>query len=232
VNRFAITDVSKSGGGVTDSDQLTAGTVAARSSRPSRPGQPRRVSRTLAAGLVMACAVPLAAGCASANPAKPAAAPSAAAPSAAAPSAALQSAAPPAGNPVTAAERRMLATRYLAVALPANHLLDHDFDGQKDSEGEGDLAAAEADLRAACGTERLFDRQVLAVAFPPQTEPIVRLLYRVNQARAALTMTAAAATSMRQLRGYQQRLDAANGPVEQAVQVIRSQLGLPPPDTS
>jgi hypothetical protein len=209
---------------MTDPEQLTAGTVAARSSRPGPPG---RVSRTLAAGLVMACAVPLAAGCASGNTAKPAAAHSAA----------LQSAAPPAGNPatpatMTAAERRMLATRYLAVALPSNHLLDHDFDGQKDSEGEGDLAAAEADLRAAAGTERLFDRQVLAIAFPPRTEPIVRLLYRVNQARAALTMTAAAATSMRQLRGYQQRLDAANGPVEQAVQVIRSQLGLPPPDTS
>ena len=52
------------------------------------------------------------------------------------------------------------------------------------------------------------------------------------QARAALTATAAAATSLRQLRSYQPRLDAANGPVEEAVRVIRSQLGLPPPDTS
>ncbi len=48
----------------------------------------------------------------------------------------------------------------------------------------------------------------------------------------ALTAAAAAARSLRQLHRYQQRLDAANEPVEEAVTVIRSQLGLPPPDTS
>ena len=47
-----------------------------------------------------------------------------------------------------------------------------------------------------------------------------------------LTSTAAGVTSLRELRGYQRRLDAANEPVEDAVRVIRSQLGLPPPDTS
>ena len=48
----------------------------------------------------------------------------------------------------------------------------------------------------------------------------------------ALTSTAAGATSLRELRGYANRLDAANEPVEAAVRVIRGQLGLPPPDTS
>ncbi len=131
----------------------------------------------------------------------------------------------------TAAERRALAARYLAIAVPANHKLDHDFDGLKEHQRH-DLAAADADLRDAAATERWFDRQLIAIAFPPQTEQIVRLLFSVNQARAALTATAAASTSLRQLQGYQQRLDAANGPVEDAVQVIRSQLGLPPPATS
>jgi hypothetical protein len=60
----------------------------------------------------------------------------------------------------------------------------------------------------------------------------VRLLYDVNQARATLTATAATATSLRQLLCYQPRLNAANEPVEAAVRVIRSQLGLPPPNTS
>jgi hypothetical protein len=132
---------------------------------------------------------------------------------------------------LSAAGRRALAARYLAIAQPANHQLDHDFDGLKDHEGDN-LAAAEADLRAAVATERRFDRQLIAITFPPPTEPIVRLLYTANQARAVLSMTAAAAMSLRQLRGYQTRLDAANEPVEEAVQVIRSQLGLPPPDTS
>jgi hypothetical protein len=58
------------------------------------------------------------------------------------------------------------------------------------------------------------------------------MLYTVNQERVQLTVTAAAATSLRQLHGYEQRLDAANQPVEAAVRVIRGQLGLPPPDTS
>ena len=94
------------------------------------------------------------------------------------------------------------------------------------------LAAAQADLRAATATERRFDRQLIALSFPPQTEPFARLLYRVNQARAELTSTAAGVTSLRELRGYQRRLDAANEPVEDAVRVIRAQLGLPPPGTS
>jgi hypothetical protein len=123
------------------------------------------------------------------------------------------------------------AATYLAIAQPANHQLDHEFDGLKDHE-RGNLAAAQADLRAAAATERRFDRQLIAITFPPQTEPFVRLLFQVNQARAALTATAATATSLRQLRGVQPRLDAANAPVEDAVRVIRSQLGLPPPATS
>jgi hypothetical protein len=176
------------------------------------------------ASLVTAGAVMLAAGCGS-TPGPPAHKPPAHKPPAAASTAGL----------------RALAARYLAVALPANRQLDHDFDGLKDHEGDnkdnehhqgGNLAAAQADLRAAAATERRFDRQLIAITFPPRTEPFVRLLYGVNQARATLTTTAGAAASLRQLRGYQPRLDAANEPVEDAVRVIRSQLGLPPPDTS
>ena len=129
------------------------------------------------------------------------------------------------------AARGTPAARYLAIAEPANHQLDHEFDGLADHEGD-DLSAAQADLRAAAATERRFDRQLIAITFPPPTEPFVRLLYGVNQARAALTATAAAAPSLRQLRGFQPRLDKANEPVEDAVQVIRGQLGLPPPDNS
>ena len=159
--------------------------------------------RTAVASLVTVGAVLLAAGCASTAPSAPA----------------------------SPAATRALATRYLAIAQPANRELDHEFDGLKDNEKDN-LAAAQGDLRAAAATEYRFDRQLIAITFPPLTEPIVRLLYRVNQARAALTSTAAGVTSLRELRGYQWRLDAANEPVEAAVRVIRGQLGLPPPDTS
>ena len=132
----------------------------------------------------------------------------------------------------TAAELKAMAGTYMAIAQPANRELDHEFDGFDDHMKDGDLAAARADLRAAAVTERRFDRQLIALSFPPRTEPFVRLLYRVNQARATLTSTAAGVSSLNELRGYQRRLDAANEPVEDAVQVIRAQLGLPPPDTS
>jgi hypothetical protein len=184
--------------------------------------------RPAAVGLATACAVLLAAGCASSQPPKPAV-PQSAVPAAAHTSAPVNR--PSMAATMTAAKVRLLANRYLTVAQPANRQLDHDFDGLQDNR-DNDLAAADAYLRDATATERRFDRQLIAIAFPAQTEPIVRLLYQVNQARAALTEQAAAATSLRQLSGYQQRLTAANGPVEQAVTVIRSQLGLPPPDTS
>ena len=190
----------------------------------------RSQRRAAVASVATVGAVLLAAGCASGQPPGSAVRSTTATPAATA-AAATPVPASTAPAALSAAGRRALAARYLAIAQPANHQLDHDFDGLKDHEGDN-LAAAEADLRAAAATERRFDRQLIAITFPPPTEPIVRLLYAANQARAALSMTAAATTSLRQLHGYQTRLDAANEPVEEAVRVIRSQLGLPPPDTS
>ena len=175
------------------------------------------VTGLVTAGSVLLGSALLAAGCASSGP--PARSPASQSPAAR-------------GTAVTSAELAAMAARYVAIARPANRELDHEFDGFDDHMKDGDLAAARADLRAAVVTERRFDRQLIALSFPPRTEPFVRLLYRVNQARAELTSTAASATSLRELRGYQRRLDAANEPVEDAVRVIRGQLGLPPPDTS
>jgi hypothetical protein len=69
----------------------------------------------------------------------------------------------------------------MAIARPANRELDHVFDGFDDHMKDGDL-------RAAVVAERRFDRQLIALSFPPRTEPFVRLLDRVNQARAELTV--------------------------------------------
>jgi hypothetical protein len=185
------------------------------------------VTSRITAGSVLLGSALLAAGCASSGP-------SARSPASQGPASQSTASSSPAarGTAVTSAELTAMAARYMAIARPANRELDHEFDGFDDHIKDGDLAAARADLRAAVVTERRFDRQLIALSFPPRTEPFVRLLYRVNQARAELTSTAAGATSLRELRGYQRRLDAANEPVEDAVRVIRGQLGLPPPDTS
>jgi hypothetical protein len=182
--------------------------------------------RAAVASLVTAGSVLLATGCASSGP--PARSPASDSPV----SQSTASHSPAArGTAATTTELTAMAAWYMAIARPANRELDHEFDGFDDHLKDGDLAAR-TDLRGAVVTERRFDRQLIALSFPPRTEPFVRLLYRVNQARAALTSTAAGVTSLRELRGYQRRLEAANEPVEDAVRVIRGQLGLSPPDTS
>jgi hypothetical protein len=127
--------------------------------------------------------------------------------------------------------RRRIAAGYMAIARPANRRLETDLGGLEHRD-HNRLAAAAADLRDAAATERMFDRQLLAMRLPPATEAVARMLVTANEARARLTDQAATSTSLRQLRRYERLLEAANKPVEDAVRVIRSQLGLPPPETS
>jgi len=141
---------------------------------------------------------------------------------------------PASGPAVTAGpspDRREAAARYLAIAVAGNRRLEIDFD-RLDGPDRDRLSAANADLRDVAATEHLFDRRLLAIAFPPATGQIVRELFTVNESRARLTLLAARSQSLAQLRSYHRRLAAANGPVEEAVRVIRRQLGLPPPETS
>ncbi len=120
---------------------------------------------------------------------------------------------------------------YLKIAKAGNRRLETDFN-RLEAGDRGRLAAAKADLRDAAATEQLFDRRLLALSLPPPAGEVVHILYRVNESRARLTLRAARSTSLHQLHAYERRLDDANEPVESAVRVIRSILGLPPPDTS
>ena len=139
-------------------------------------------------------------------------------------------AAPVAGTAAGPA-RRALAAGYLAIAAAGNRRLEVDVD-RLNGRDRTDLAAARADLRDAAATERLFDQRLARIAFPAGTETIARLLVISNQARSELTATAAGLASLTQLQAFERQLTAANGPVEDAVIVIRGQLGLPPPNTS
>jgi hypothetical protein len=124
-----------------------------------------------------------------------------------------------------------LAHQYLRVAGAGNRSLDHSFDAL-DGRDRDDLAKARVDLRAIASTEHHFDRQLLLLALPPAMAKTAATLVRVNETRAALTLQAAASTSLAQLRTQLPQLAAANGPVEDQVRSLRRQLGLPPPSTS
>lgn len=145
----------------------------------------------------------------------------------------------PASSPVpasaqllaTGAARRAAAARYLAIAVPANRRLEHDFDDGLDGANRDNLTAARADLRDASATERRFDRQLLRLPLGPATMAMARILVTVNESRARLTDAAARSASLAGLHAFGPRLDAANVPVEVAVKIIRSELGLPPPET-
>lgn len=127
--------------------------------------------------------------------------------------------------------RTVQAAQYLAIARPANHRLDVDFDELADHDHTS-LRLAAADLRDAALTERQFDRQLVRIVLPPAIAKQARQLVVVNEARARLASQAARSGSLGELRQYQPRLTAANAPVEAAVHVIRHLLGLPPPSTS
>jgi hypothetical protein len=124
-----------------------------------------------------------------------------------------------------------MAARYLAIAAAGNRRLEADF-GRLNGRDRTDLAAARADLRDAAATERVFDQRLAGIAFPGETGKIARLLVMSNQVRSELTAVAAGSVSLSRLYAFERQMAAANGPVEDAVIVIRSQLGLPPPDTS
>ena len=181
----------------------------------ARPGR----SRYAAVPVTMVAAIAvLAAGC-SAGPAKPA-----------------STGRHAASHPATAglavgAQRKALAARYLAIAQAGNKRLEVEFD-RLHREDRLRLAAAHRDLREIADTERLFDQRLLDIRFPAATERIARFLNWVNQARASMTAAAASSPSLARLRADERRLTEANKPVEQAVAILRSQLGLPPPETS
>jgi hypothetical protein len=180
----------------------------------ARPGRPRGA----ATAVTMVAAVAVLAGC-SGGPAEP-----------------VPTGKPAASHSATAglaagAQRKALAARYLAIAQAGNRRLEVEFD-RLHKEDRLRLAAAHRDLREIAATERLFDRRLLDIRFPAATERIARFLNWVNQARASMTAAAASSPSLARLRAGERRLTQANKPVEQAVAILRSQLGLPPPETS
>jgi hypothetical protein len=147
------------------------------------------------------------------------------------PAASTGHSAPATSDTLTPAHREALADRYLAIAVPANHRLDHEVEGFADHE-RSDLAAAEADLRAEAATERGFDRRLAAIPFPPGIAAMARALIQANQSRAALTGRQARSASLARLHSFAAQRRAADAAVEFGARLIRRALALPPPSES
>ncbi len=128
-------------------------------------------------------------------------------------------------------DTKALARAYLAIAEPANHRLDVEVDAYDDA-AHHNLAAAAAALRAQAATERQFDRELARIGFPPRPAATARALIRVNEIRARLAEHEAKAASIPALLTFTGAHKMADAQVEAQVRMIRSQLGLPPPDAS
>ena len=126
---------------------------------------------------------------------------------------------------------RALAAEYMAIARPANHRLDVAVDAYEDH-AHDNLAAAQAALRSQAAIERQFDRQLAAITFPPAIAATASALIRVNEIRARLAEKEARARSIPELLSFAGDHKMADAQVEAQVRVIRSELGLPPPETS
>jgi hypothetical protein len=194
------------------------------------------MARTCAVAAVTSATV-LAAGCAAsgpqttvgrpASPSEAGTAPGAGMPGwSASPSAAATT--PGAGTPGLL---EALGDRYLTIAAPANHSLDHEVNDFAVHQ-RADLAAAASDLRAQAATERWFDRRLAAIPFPPGIAAIARALIQVNESRAALAGQQALSASLTALRAFAGQHRAADAAVEFGVRLIREALGLPPPSES
>jgi hypothetical protein len=125
----------------------------------------------------------------------------------------------------------MLASSYMAIAVPANHHLDKEVDSYNEH-ARDNLAVAVADLRAEVATERWFDERLLKIAFPPDIAATAKALVRVNNQRIALTTQQTQAMTIAELVAFNAKHRAADAAVETQVRIIRRQLGLPPPSNS
>jgi hypothetical protein len=128
-------------------------------------------------------------------------------------------------------ESSAAAAEYLAAAEPANRRLDAEVQSYADHE-HGNLAAAEATLRAEAVTERWFDQRLLKIPFPPPAAATARALVRANERRAELVVRQAGSPSLAALQSFTRRHQSADAAVEAQVKAIRRALGLPPPETS
>jgi hypothetical protein len=139
--------------------------------------------------------------------------------------------APPDAAASTDAQLAALGRSYLAIANPANQLLNIDVNAYTTNE-RSNLAAARADLRAEVATATQFDRQLAAIKFPAAVGALARDLIQANQARGQVITRQARAKTLARMRALNAQHAAADAAVEVQVKRIRQALHLPAASSS
>ena len=120
-----------------------------------------------------------------------------------------------------------IASDYTTVASPANRALTAEVDGYAHNRRR-DLAAARSDLTREVRTVGSFDDQLGTVSFPAAAATAAAALTQADQKLAKLIGLQARAPSLRKMRSFDHRVEAAAAVVKTQVGLIRRALGLPP----
>jgi hypothetical protein len=129
--------------------------------------------------------------------------------------------------PYYAGASARIASLYSNVAGPADRALTPVLaDYSRDR--HHNLAAAKLDLSKEVKIEVSFDDQLGEITFPPGADPHADLLIAADQKRIKLIRLQMRATTLRKLRSFDARVQAADAVVEAQVKIIRKDLGLPP----
>jgi hypothetical protein len=120
-----------------------------------------------------------------------------------------------------------IASDYTSVASPANQALAQEVDGYS-HDRDHDLAAAKSDLLKEVSTLASFDTQLATVAFPGAAATAATALTGAEENLAKLIRLQVRAPSLRRLRSFDPRVEAAAAAVKTEAGLIRRDLGLPP----
>jgi hypothetical protein len=127
---------------------------------------------------------------------------------------------PPAHHVIT------LAGRYLAITGPADRQLNAEEKSFLASE-RSNLVAAESDLLAEVTTIQFYDERLAALTFPAAITVTVRALIRADQSRTSLLARQARSASLRRLRSFDGRVQAANAAVAAEANLLSKALHAP-----
>jgi hypothetical protein len=120
-----------------------------------------------------------------------------------------------------------IASDYTIVASPANRALTAEVDGYIHNRRR-DLAAASSDLTREVGTVGSFDEQLATVSFPSAAATAAGALTQADQKLAKLIGLQTRAPSLRKMRSFDPRVEAAATVVKTQARLVRQALGLPP----
>jgi hypothetical protein len=129
--------------------------------------------------------------------------------------------------PYYAGSSARIASLYSNLADPANRLLAADLQAYGVNRLHN-LAAAKLDLSNEVKTDTAFDNQLSQITFPPAADPHADTLTALDAKRIKLIKLQLQATSLRKLRAFDSRVEAASAAVDAQVRIMRQDLGLPP----